>query len=85
MIVSFAILFLHYLSRIWSTFFTGGGCDISAKPGPVGGIPGMAGVLAKVEYFNPGGSVKDRICLSMIEDAEAKGILKILPPHVEFH
>ena len=33
-------------------------------------------VIAKVEYFNPGGSVKDRIALAMIEDAEAKGVLK---------
>lgn len=33
-------------------------------------------VLAKLEMFNPGGSVKDRVCLSMIEDAEAKGLLK---------
>ena len=33
-------------------------------------------VIAKVEYFNPGGSVKDRVALAMIEDAEAKGILK---------
>ena len=33
-------------------------------------------VLAKIEYFNPGGSVKDRIALAMIEDAEAKGLLK---------
>ena len=32
-------------------------------------------VIAKVEFFNPGGSVKDRIALAMIEDAEAKGIL----------
>lgn len=35
-----------------------------------------ANILAKVEFFNPGGSVKDRIALAMIEDAEAKGILK---------
>lgn len=33
-------------------------------------------VIAKVEYFNPAGSVKDRIALAMVEDAEAKGILK---------
>jgi len=33
-------------------------------------------VLAKVEFFNPGGSVKDRIGVAMIEDAEAKGVLK---------
>ena len=35
-----------------------------------------APVIAKVEYFNPGGSVKDRVALAMIEDAEQKGILK---------
>ncbi|MDT5044095.1 MAG: cystathionine beta-synthase [Actinoplanes sp.] len=34
-----------------------------------------ATVLAKVEYLNPGGSVKDRIALRMIEDAEAAGLL----------
>ena len=33
-------------------------------------------IIAKVEYFNPGGSVKDRIALAMIEDAEKKGVLK---------
>ena len=33
-------------------------------------------IVAKVEYFNPGGSVKDRIALAMIEDAEEKGLLK---------
>ena len=35
-----------------------------------------ANVIAKVEFFNPGGSVKDRVALAMIEDAESKGILK---------
>ena len=35
-----------------------------------------ANILAKLEYLNPGGSVKDRIALSMIEDAEQQGILK---------
>ena len=34
-----------------------------------------ANIIAKVEFFNPGGSVKDRIALAMIEDAERKGIL----------
>ena len=33
-------------------------------------------IVAKVEYCNPGGSVKDRIALAMIEDAEARGLLK---------
>lgn len=33
-------------------------------------------LIAKLEYFNPAGSVKDRIALAMIEDAEAKGVLK---------
>lgn len=35
-----------------------------------------ATVLAKLEYLNPAGSVKDRIALAMIEDAESKGLLK---------
>lgn len=38
------------------------------------GIKGT--ILVKVEYFNPGNSIKDRIALKMIEDAEAQGILK---------
>ncbi len=33
-------------------------------------------IIAKVEFFNPGGSVKDRIALAMIEDAEQKGLLQ---------
>ena len=35
-----------------------------------------AHILAKLEYFNPAGSVKDRIAKGMIDDAEAKGLLK---------
>ena len=39
------------------------------------GVEGV-NLIAKLEYLNPAGSVKDRVALSMIEDAEAKGILK---------
>ena len=35
-----------------------------------------ARVIVKLEYFNPAGSVKDRVALAMIEDAETKGLLK---------
>ncbi len=35
-----------------------------------------AAILAKLEYFNPAGSVKDRVALSMVEEAEKAGILK---------
>ena len=36
----------------------------------------QATILAKLEYFNPAGSVKDRIAKAMLDDAEAKGLLK---------
>lgn len=35
-----------------------------------------ANIIAKIEYFNPAGSVKDRVAKAMIDDAEAKGLLK---------
>lgn len=38
--------------------------------------PGMGAIFAKAEFLNPGGSVKDRIALSMLEDAEGRGRLK---------
>ena len=42
----------------------------------ISGLDGQkAEVVLKLEYFNPGGSVKDRVALAMIEDAESKGIL----------
>ena len=37
---------------------------------------GGATILGKMEYLNPGGSVKDRIALSMVRDAEARGVLE---------
>ena len=37
----------------------------------------LADIVAKLEYFNPGGSVKDRIARAMIEDAEERGLLKL--------
>ena len=39
-------------------------------------LPGGATIYGKVEFFNPGGSVKDRICLNMINEAERMGALK---------
>ena len=33
-------------------------------------------IYAKCEFFNPGGSIKDRVALQMVEDAEEKGIIK---------
>lgn len=43
----------------------------------VSGLDGQkAEIILKLEYFNPGGSVKDRVALSMIEDAESRGVLK---------
>ena len=38
--------------------------------------PGGAVVLAKLEFFNPAGSVKDRVAVAMIEDAERRGVLR---------
>lgn len=46
-----------------------------SRYGTAEGVEGVT-LLAKLEYLNPAGSVKDRIALAMIEDAEEKGILK---------
>ena len=43
----------------------------------VSGLEGqLAEIILKLEYYNPGGSVKDRVALAMIEDAESKGVLQ---------
>ena len=43
----------------------------------ISGLEGQnAEIVLKLEYFNPGGSVKDRVALAMVEDAEEKGILR---------
>jgi cysteine synthase A len=69
--------------RLEFVYYMGGGQNVSELIGktPVVKLEkvvenGMAEVFAKVEFFNPGGSVKDRICRAMIEDAEKKGDLK---------
>jgi cysteine synthase A len=45
-----------------------------------------AEIIGKVEFFNPGGSVKDRIALAMIEAAEKKGLINkdTLPPGLKY-
>lgn len=76
--------------RLEFVYYMGGGCEDTKGVadnilGLIGNTPmvrlnrivesGMAEILAKLESFNPGGSIKDRICLSMIDDAERKGKL----------
>jgi len=69
--------------RLEFVYYMGGGQDVSSLIGktPVVKLKkvvkkGSADIFAKVEFFNPGGSVKDRVCLAMIEAAEKKGQLK---------
>jgi len=83
-------VFLQADDRLEFVYYMGGG-EVNTKLADnvlelVGNTPMMrlnrivgsdsAEILAKLEFFNPGGSVKDRICISMIEDAEKKGLLK---------
>ena len=53
------------MTRLWSYCFANRGFQLVNKLNS-----GAAEVVVKVEYFNPGGSVKDRIALAMIEAAE---------------
>ena len=46
---------------------------------------GLGSMVAKVEYMNPGHSVKDRIAIKMIEDAEQKGLWKPEEPSLKAH
>ena len=62
---------MHYYNHIIETI---GNTPLVRLNKVTKGIPGT--ILVKVEYFNPGNSVKDRIAIRMIEDAEAAGILK---------
>ncbi|MEK7397615.1 MAG: cysteine synthase A [Candidatus Poribacteria bacterium] len=79
-------VFLNDSDQLEFVYYMGGGTADYSVWDLIGNTPivklksvvqkDMADVYAKVEFFNPGGSVKDRICLAMIEDAEKKGLLK---------
>src|SRR5207249_4409980 len=62
---------MRYFESILDTI---GNTPLVKLPKIMAGVPCLA--LAKLEMMNPGGSVKDRIGEKMIEDAEAKGLLK---------
>jgi cysteine synthase A len=69
--------------RVEFVYYMGGGQEVSDLIGrtPIVKLKKLAAeasaeVYAKVEFINPGGSVKDRICLAMIEEAEGAGKLK---------
>ena len=66
------------MSKIYTSADQLIGTDAAAGADPYreGGEPGSQRFWAKLEYFNPAGSVKDRIAKAMIDDAEAKGLLK---------
>jgi cystathionine beta-synthase len=60
--------------KVWDSILQGiGGTPLVKLSKVADGLP--VTLLAKVEYLNPGGSVKDRVGLSMIEDAERRGLL----------
>jgi len=69
--------------RLEFVYYMGGGVDVAALIGKTPLVKlqkvvegGMAEVFTKIEFFNPGGSLKDRICRAMIEEAEKSGKLK---------
>lgn len=80
---NYGTTFLKEGDRLEFVYYMGGGQEVSDLIGKTPIIKlkkivekGMAEVYAKVEFKNPGGSIKDRICLAMIEDAEKSGELK---------
>ena len=85
----YASTFLKAGDKLEFVYYMGGGQDKFKSDnilGLIGNTPitklnkvvgeGMAEIWAKLESFNPGGSVKDRTALGMIQDAEEKGLLK---------
>ena len=62
---------MHYYNNIIETI---GNTPLVKLNRVTAGIKGT--ILVKVEYFNPGNSVKDRMAIRMIEDAEKAGLLK---------
>src|SRR4051812_23914590 len=65
----------HYMARIYNDIVeTVGRTPLVRLNKVTQGVP--ATILLKCEFFNPLGSVKDRIGMSMIEDAERRGVLK---------
>ncbi|MFA5839149.1 MAG: cysteine synthase A [Candidatus Margulisiibacteriota bacterium] len=82
----FPVIQLKPGDKVEFVYYMGGGSTRANVTELIGHTPlvklqklvneGMADIYAKLEYFNPGASVKDRICLAMIEDAEKKGLLK---------
>ena len=73
--------------RVECIFYMGGGQNVADVTALIGNTPlvrlnrlpheGSASIFVKLEHLNPGGSVKDRICLNMIEEAERQG--KLIP------
>ncbi len=66
----------HAPQRVYGNILQAIGQTPLVQLNHVGAGAGPGKILAKVESLNPGGSVKDRIALSIIEDAEQRGLLR---------